>query len=315
MLCIVWTHSRLPEWEGVPEYFSRLSLCNEIGQDAVAPFFLITGFLFYRNFRMDRYAAKLKTRFRSLVIPYLLWNTFTAIFLYLVICHWGYTYISAHIYFDSIGEIVGSIFACDFTVLWYVGVIIVYALVAPLFYYLGLNKRVAIGTIIVFFIIGIAFHHPFTSPLVWMSIYMMGTLWGMHYSSYLYGPQPLWLSLMALALYPFCVWLNHASDCMMTVNLRQWISVFFFIGVYDLINNIVHFVPHAIYQYSFFLYATHYWPIHILQRYIILSDKSEAACWIAYLLVPAAVVIICLAAARWLDVKAHHLYRILSGDR
>ena len=53
MLGIVWTHSRIPIIENVPNYFSKLLLFNEIGQDAVAPFFLITGFLFFRNFQMN----------------------------------------------------------------------------------------------------------------------------------------------------------------------------------------------------------------------------------------------------------------------
>ncbi len=39
MLCIVWTHSRIPIQDNVPNYFSKLLILNEIGQDAVAPFF------------------------------------------------------------------------------------------------------------------------------------------------------------------------------------------------------------------------------------------------------------------------------------
>ena len=65
----------------------------------------------------------------------------------------------------------------------------------------------------------------------------------------------------------------------------------------------------------FFLYATHYLPIHVLQRYIIFNMESILGCLIAYLLVPVFVVVTSVSIAYILDEKAHQLYNLLSGGR
>ena len=315
MLGIVWTHSRIPIIENVPNYFSKLLLFNEIGQDAVAPFFLITGFLFFRNFQMNSWLEKLKTRWRSLVVPYLIWNCIGAISWYLIIQQFGIRYVSNKYDYESIWEVFMNILGSRYTVLWYVGVIIVYALAAPIFYFMVRNKRIAYISIIISIIIGISFHHPFASPLIWMSIYLLGSFLGVHYPDFLFKSQPKLLSWIGIITFPLCVWLNHEYDNMLTTNLRQWSSIFFYIGLYDMLNAIIHFVPHKIYKYSFFLYATHYLPIHVLQRYIIFNMESILGCWIAYLVVPVLVVVTSVSIAYILDEKAHQLYNLLSGGR
>ena len=193
------------------------------------------------------------------------------------------------------------------------GVIIIYALAAPLFYLLSLDKRIAILSIILFFIIGISTHHPFVSPLLWMSIYMMGVFLGTYYPDFLYKPIPKWITWTAVAMFPLCVWYNHEYDSMLSVNLRHWFSVFFYLGVYDLFDNKLHFKKHDIYKYSFFLYAAHYFPLHVAQRYIISNINNEATCWIAYLVVPPIVVIYCVSLAYLLDKKIPCLYKLLGG--
>lgn len=315
MLGIVWTHSRIPIMENVPDYFGKLLLFNEIGQDAVAPFFLITGFLFFRNFQMNSWLGKLKTRWHSLFVPYLIWNCVGAISWYIIIQQSGLQYVSdKYIYESTLGVIV-NILICYYTVLWYVGVIIVYALAAPLLYYMVRNKRIAYISIVFFFIVGAAFHHPFASPLLWMSIYILGAFLGLHYPDFLFKPQPQWLTWLGIIVFPLCVWLNHEYDNMLTVNLRQWSSIFFYIGVYDMLNAIFHFVPHRVYKYSFFLYAMHYMPIHFLQRYVIINMGGSLACWIAYIAVPIFVVIASVSIAYLLDEKTHKFYSLLSGGR
>jgi len=315
MIAIVWTHSRLPKWDVVPDYFHQLAIFNEIGEDAVAPFFLITGYLFFQNFQMSNYVEKLKKRAHSLVVPYILWNTIGVFLWFFLVACSGYKYTSNQYSFDSPLEVIGNIFVCKYTILWYVGVIIIYAVAAPIFYYLLRSKTTAVLSVIVFLLIGVSFHHPFASPLVWMSIYMMGALLGVYYKDYFYQPQPIWLTVVAVVVFPISVWLCHQQESMLYVNLRQWSSVFFYIGMYDIFDRIFHFKQHRVYNYSFFLYASHYFLVHVSQRYVITHFSNVAGCWIAYLVVPLVVILLCLSFARLLDYKAHSLYKLLSGGR
>ena len=315
MLGIVWTHSRLPDWNVVPDYFHQLVLWNEIGQDTVAAFFLITAFLYFRNFSIEKYTEKLKTRFYSLIIPYLIWNTLNAVGWFVTTRLTGNQYVNDSFTFDSVWHFVADIVASKFSVLWYVGVIIVYAVASPVFYYLGRNKRVATASIIVFLIIGISFHHPFCSPIVWMSIYMMGAYLGMHHKDYMFGHQPVSVTIVALLAFPLSVWYSHMHDTMLAVNIRTWASAFFFIGIYDVFDRILHFKVHHIYKYTFFLYATHYILVHVGQRYIIVNANNVAGCWLAYVLVPPLVVVVCLSTAYVMNKHLPRLYDILTGQR
>ena len=315
MLGIVWSHSKLPRWESIPDYFRQLSVINEMGSDTVGAFFLITGYLFFLNYNQEKYREKITTRIKSLVIPYIIWNVLGCILWFIVIELTGKLYVSDNYRYGEPLKVVGNILTCEYTILWYVGVIIVYAFAAPFFYYLVRNKStgvIAIGTL---FVIGITFHHPFTSPLLWMSIYALGAFLGIHFKNYMYRPQRLLLTVSSLALYPLCFYLNYTFDNMLTTNLRAWTAVFFYIGMYDVCNKIIRFKSHRIYKYSFFLYASHYLPLHILQRYIIFHNHTVLTCWAAYIMTPVVVAILSIAVGYYIDKRFHRLYMLLSGGR
>lgn len=57
----------------VMDFFSALSVI------AMTWFFFITGYLFYRNLDYAKIPLKWKSRVKSLVIPYIIWNTMSVI--------------------------------------------------------------------------------------------------------------------------------------------------------------------------------------------------------------------------------------------
>ena len=63
-----------PLWASVVQTFFR----QGIGCTAVPLFFAIAGFLFFHRFepRFSQFAEKLRRRFHSLVLPYLIWSGF-----------------------------------------------------------------------------------------------------------------------------------------------------------------------------------------------------------------------------------------------
>lgn len=315
MIGIVWSHSRLPRWDSVPDYFHHLSLINDMGSDTVGVYFLITGYLFFLNYTQEIYVNKLSTRFKSLVIPYVIWNTMGCILWYIVIELSGKQYVSDNYRYGDFLKIVGNILTCEYSILWYVGVIIIYAIAAPFFYYLVRNKRIGIMAIGLFFILGISFHHPFSSPLLWMSIYTLGALLGVHYKKFMYEAQSSILTEISLILYPLCFYLNYINDTMLTMNLRAWTAIFFYIGIYDICNRFIHFKSYKVCSYSFFLFASHYLPLHILQRFAIFHLETELACWISYIIVPVIVILLCVSFGYYLDKKHHGVYNLLAGGR
>lgn len=66
------------QWSGNIMYF----FSNIIGRFSVPMFFLISGFLFFRNGRINTslYLTKLRSRVHTLLIPYFIWNTIAFIY-------------------------------------------------------------------------------------------------------------------------------------------------------------------------------------------------------------------------------------------
>ena len=57
-------------------------ISKNIADVAVPSFFMISGILFYRDFNISLYPKKLKSRFFSLILPFLLWNLFRFLLFY-----------------------------------------------------------------------------------------------------------------------------------------------------------------------------------------------------------------------------------------
>ncbi len=79
-LFVVWVHSENAElFLGEMGRESRVYglesfFVQTLGQMAVPGFFMISAYLFYRNFQFSKTAVKWKSRCKSLLLPYVLWN-------------------------------------------------------------------------------------------------------------------------------------------------------------------------------------------------------------------------------------------------
>ena len=63
--------------------FTRDLISQVIARTAVPLFYLLAGYLFFRNFEWSasRYATKLKSRLHALLIPFVCWSGFNLVFL------------------------------------------------------------------------------------------------------------------------------------------------------------------------------------------------------------------------------------------
>lgn len=80
-LLVVWAHSYNAELflgqTRQMELIYRLEhkIGDRLGQTAVPGFFMISAYLFYRNFTWDKLWKKWNSRIRSILVPYIVWNT------------------------------------------------------------------------------------------------------------------------------------------------------------------------------------------------------------------------------------------------
>ena len=104
------------------------SIENGIGQFAVPLFFIISGFLFFRNIKSTNDAvAKLKRRVYTLLIPYLLWNLI---------------YYAIHLFLKpgsgiSINELLDAAFTYKYNPsFWFMYQLILLSIISPILYYI-----------------------------------------------------------------------------------------------------------------------------------------------------------------------------------
>lgn len=79
-LLVIWVHAYNAElFLGGTEWVEPVSrlehwIGDGLAQVAVPGFFMISGYLFYRNFDLSRLREKWNRRIRSVLVPYILWN-------------------------------------------------------------------------------------------------------------------------------------------------------------------------------------------------------------------------------------------------
>lgn len=166
----------------------RFAQYNLLPRVAVPLFLLISGYLFFVNFSMDKYKGKLKSRVKTLLIPYLIWNTVGMLFQIVT----SYTFIAQYFvgrkpFVLSVGNILYSIFVWrGYPPCWFLFALMVFAVVSPLIYYLLKNKYIGIVCIIALLVL-YHFHIALPDELFMDSdcifYYLIGAYLGMHFKS------------------------------------------------------------------------------------------------------------------------------------
>lgn len=102
---------------------------------AVPMFFVISGFLFFRNYSHARYFTKLKDRIKTLFVPYILWNTLYLFYNIITTKLLGNYFVGRKQYYISLQNIFTSIFLYKGNEhFWFVFDLIVFTIISPILY-------------------------------------------------------------------------------------------------------------------------------------------------------------------------------------
>lgn len=123
-------------------YHLEFFISRNIAQAAVPTFFAMSGFLFYRNFDLSQLMRKWKSRFRSLVIPYLLWNGISLLVFYVIS---RFSFISMEPFALNPENIFnGLVFYRYNLIFWFVFQLILLTYLCPVLYWLLKKRAVAV---------------------------------------------------------------------------------------------------------------------------------------------------------------------------
>lgn len=301
-----------------------------IVETCVPFFFAISGYLFFRNYSVDKICRKFKSRVKTLLIPYLIWNTLFVAFM-LVMNSLGL--ISKLGIQCSVRGIITAIINSECSPLWFVKYLMVFVVLSPVVYYLLRNKL--IGLIAIFAMLALNIYNYETGAFgeainvnantfcmfnYQFVYYVLGAYGALCFGKAIEEPGKLGGIIGATAVVGLillhCFYLQKDEDIVQSHAFRLlWIPAVWF--AYDLFGNIA---VKTWMKYSFFIYCSHMFIIYCIQgltarAYPHLGSAQTAFSIIEYLIIPAIVVATIICVANTMKRYIPGIYAVVAGNR
>ena len=295
-----------------------------LGNLAVPIFFFISGILFFRNYNWHKVLEKLKSRFHTLFIPYILWNfIYYAAFLVLVLCPISNKFMDTKEITFNLSELVNAVlFHTYHNSFWFVGQLMIFVLIAPIVY-LVIKRKVGILVVPIMLAmmnkthtIPFFFTEIITDSLVywvlggWLSIHKAEILsvkskWK---HLFLYGTVCL---LVARFIYEYSdAWtkITVVSDILLFINVCFLWFAFDSLSVFKVFDWM---------RYSFFIYALHPLIVDTIKKgfFAFFPANSSSFALFNYFLSGMGGLLICYMTAKVLEHILPRMTSVLCGGR
>lgn len=328
--CVVIIHAEPPGRYGIPmTEFQLVYIISLLCRVGVPSFYFISGMLFYKKLNsMITLRTKVKKRFKTLVIPYILWNILFYL-IYLILTH--IPFIEERMNMSAIAydplTIVRAVFLSSFSPLWFVKNLILFTLFSPVIWIVVKNRRIGFGVLLILTIIPIVSGTPYMSPLWGLPIYLQGAYIGYHFYSndrnlqkdalVRYIPSKIrpmvivgLLIIMGGLYYPMYLDSENMILFRYFTPIIIWLLTDLTLG--DFIDSKFKICDWM--KCTFFIYCTHYFLLNVMQK--LLTRAFEPTTFAVYnIFVTTAVitmVVLILTASR---CRNNRIYKVLTGGR
>lgn len=308
-------------------YFFERLISGDIAKIGVPSFFMFSGILFYRDFNFKKYPQKMKNRFFSLIIPYLLWNLFRFALFYLLgkfhvvedVLHIN------RVVFTPENFLEGLFFYKYNLGYWFMYQLILYTLLCPIIYTLLKNKPVAITALCALFLlfctdalgdISMTFFHKKFLQIDGLFYYMLGGFVGMHYFDIVNSKSTFIkrLAVLGVILGQVCFVLYQITQALVFHILFCTVSAVSFWYLFDSI--VKKPLPKNITTITFFIYSAHGTILEFFQaaNQLIFPDSPVTAL-AEYILLPCVTLALLVLMAKVLKRYAGGLWKLVNGSR
>lgn len=287
-----------------------------LSECAVPVFYFLSAYLFYRNFdgSWPQYKRKLKTRFFSLFIPYVIFCTF-GYFKHLIVT-------------NSLGggNFIGwirELWVCQTMPLWFVRELMFFVLLSPLFFYIKSKKWLSVILSLIILCLIIFNYVPYSSFIYWTPVYLIGVNMKPAYwdiaAELVKRFRPVILIL--LAIYVLWCWFlpNGTGYSSIVVSLDfiafRLITPILSIPVIIMIAN-SSLSTRQWMNYSFFVYCMHFPVIQILKSiYNIYPSLFLNSQIINYLFIVVLSYSLCVVIAMFTERYLPRVWQVINGRR
>lgn len=337
-ILVIWVHSYNvelfagsiwgPEWNRAAQIETFWSI--GIGQIAVPGFFLLSSYLFFRNFEWSRLSGKWKSRFFSVVLPYAVWN---------ILYYLGYVVATRLPMIEiivgkepipfHIEEMINALLRYSYApIFWYLFQLILLLLLAPIIY--GLVKQKVVGICYLTLLITVLYKgwdcgYPNTDALFYFSFAAYMAVHWREWLEFRGTGDRIFAGVLILipAVYSYGMMKEPGAPVLWTIAYRLLVPVSLF-----LMTSSVE-LPEAKpwMKQSLFLYAVHF----IIVRFVnkgtaMMMEKGIAAevipqtmgsglALLTYFAIPVIVLAVSYPMARFLARWVRPVWSVLSGGR
>lgn len=323
MIMIVILHAQLISLSSGISKTIQLIISGQVTRIAVPLFFLISGFLFFRNISVDVFKSclrKIGKRFRTVLIPYLIFSILGFLFIYCTNILFP-EYISDS---NAINNGIRSIKDILYTILlnpigtyqlWFLRDLFIIIIASPLIYYvLKYCKWIIIICFLGLWMIDMKFFISieaitFFSIGSYIAIYKQTiTNYIFKNSIIVYATTFIWISICTLTV--LCE-LNYIWHCIGILSgiISLW-------TLYDLIYHKLnhHILNSHVYSFSFFIFLVHEPLLTIIKKILYLISGSQLI-FVIYIIAPIICIITCIILGNILKKNTPKVYYILTGGR
>ncbi len=280
----------------------------------VSSFFMLSSMLFFRRFQWNQLLGKWKRRVQTLLIPYLLWNTiYFGMFALLPRIPLFAKLINTPPAPLTFSGVLSAVFLHEYAgFLWFIKVLILLTLLAPVFYLLFSKKYIAEISLAV--LLHFVIRQPFILPPVlsmhwrFFFFYAVGAYVSLRVpdAARVTAPKPLRIVLLcAIPLYAYV----H------TIFVSEWFSIAVIASLWFCVDA-ERVCDRAIYETSFFVYLTHFLLFSVIKKIqFTLVPHTQTWMLISYFSVAWIALLILIPLALLVRKRLPKVYSVLFGGR
>lgn len=294
--------------------FYAETIINQIENICVPFFFMISGYLLFRNFEMKNIVHKYSSRFFSLVVPYVLWCTIYYLFYFILIpAITGESGMGAGgVPMLGIPE---YLWYSDFTVLWYVKYLILMMLPMPIYYFLFritekkwtyLLSICSFGILMALSMGILPCHIPYMR-----AEFIIGCYLGMNGKRFVENVNKVKTYIGVVGFMLLMLWLLMGNTIGAMWRMAMCGTIWFALDVFKIEKE-----PKEWMKISFFIYCAHELLLEVIEKiWLIAAGKSIWAAAIDYFFTPVIVVTILVMSGSFMKKYTPGVWKVLNGGR
>lgn len=326
----------------------RITISHVIAHVAVPSFFLISGYLYFKEgyFTFSNYKKKQKKRLFTLVIPYLIWNIIPCsiilmkrvggacmsgnwenVCLYFESIEWLHVFWDVELLNLTSQNILGDLTPLSAPInfpLWYLRDLILLTIISPLVYVaVKYGRKYILFILMACFLSGIWFTHRIL-PITGVFFFFLGAYFSINKIDFLNLKTIASPALKILTA--ICLVVAIFYDGMNTYISTIVYKLFVVTGVFMTFHIAHELVKRGCYikkwltDFSFFIYVAHFIFVFLINIHILIIDRlfkntNEILLAIDYLLYPLLITALCITTGYLLRKFLPSTYSFLTGSR